>query len=114
LRQLLYPVGQPRLDPAPDGPSTHHRLEAWAGCDCAPAQSAAHQHIFKSWPLTYYWSAYQSEWATDVLFRDAHTLAALYPTLVRHPMLHFHSPDVMRFWAARASTAASGASLIHA
>jgi hypothetical protein len=56
-----------------------------------------HQHIFKSWPLTYYWSAYQSEWATDVLFRDAHTLAALYPTLVRHAMLHFHSPDVMRF-----------------
>ena len=56
-----------------------------------------HQHIFKSWPLTYYWSAYQSEWATDVLFRDANTLAALYPTLVRHAMLHFHSPDVMRF-----------------
>ena len=56
-----------------------------------------HQLIFKSWPLTYYWSAYQSEWATDVLFRDASTLAALYPALVRHAMLHFHSPDVMRF-----------------
>ena len=56
-----------------------------------------HQRIFKSWPLTYYWSAYHSEWATDVLFRDANTLAALYPALVRHAMLHFHSPEVMRF-----------------
>jgi hypothetical protein len=48
-------------------------------------------------PLTYYWSAYQSEWATDVLFRDAQTLATLYPAFVRHAMLHFHGPDVMRF-----------------
>src|SRR5216684_3319195 len=46
-RQLLYPAGQPRPGPAPDGPSTHQRLEACAGCDCAQAQSAA-QHIFKS------------------------------------------------------------------
>jgi hypothetical protein len=53
--------------------------------------------IFKSWPLTYYWSAYQSQWATDLLFGDAKTLAALYPALLRHAILHFHSPDVMRF-----------------
>jgi len=32
-----------------------------------------------------------------VLFRDASTLAALYPALVRHAMLHSHSPDMMRF-----------------
>jgi hypothetical protein len=63
----------------------------------ARALNPVHGQVFKSWPLTYYWSAYQSEWATDLLFRDSETLAALYPLLLRHAMLHFHSPDVMRF-----------------
>jgi hypothetical protein len=56
-----------------------------------------HRQIFEPWPQQYYWSAYQSEWATDVLFRDAASLAARYPALVKHAMLHFQSPDVMRF-----------------
>lgn len=56
-----------------------------------------HDEIFKSWPQRYYWSAYQTEWATDLLFRDPASLASIYPALVRHAMLHFHSPDVMRF-----------------
>jgi hypothetical protein len=63
----------------------------------ARALNPRHRHIFQAWPLTYYWSAYQSEWATDLLFRDPAALAAIYPALVRHAMLHFHSPDVMRF-----------------
>ena len=45
----------------------------------------------------YYWSTFQSEWATDILFRDAATLARLYPKLVQHGLLTFFSPDVMRF-----------------
>lgn len=56
-----------------------------------------HPRIFKPWPMTYYWSAFQTEWATDLLFESPQALAALYPVLVRHAMLHFHSPDVMRF-----------------
>jgi hypothetical protein len=56
-----------------------------------------HTRIFRRWPHTYYWSAYQTEWATDLLFRDAAALAAVYPGLVRHASLHFQSPDVMRF-----------------
>ena len=56
-----------------------------------------HRQIFKAWPQTYYWSAFQTEWATDLLFRTPPALAALYPTLVRHAMRHFHSPDIMRF-----------------
>jgi hypothetical protein len=63
----------------------------------ARALNPAHRQIFKPWPMSYYWSAYQSEWATDLLFRNTATLAAIYPALVRHAMLHFHSPDVMRF-----------------
>lgn len=56
-----------------------------------------HHDIFKPWPMDYYWSAYQTEWATDILFKDPRTLADLYPALVRHAMHHFQSPDVMRF-----------------
>jgi hypothetical protein len=32
-------------------------------------------------PLSYYWSSDQTEWATDVAFRDSASLADLYPTL---------------------------------
>jgi hypothetical protein len=45
----------------------------------------------------YYWSIRQSEVATDVMFRDRPSLAAVYPALCRHAMEHFHSRDVMRF-----------------
>lgn len=37
----------------------------------------AHAEIFRTWPISYYWSTHQSEWATDVVFRDAGALAAL-------------------------------------
>ena len=56
-----------------------------------------HRQIFKPWPQSYYWSVYQSEWATDLVFRDRQALAAIYPELVRHATLHFQSGDVMRF-----------------
>lgn len=56
-----------------------------------------HSHIFKPWPQSYYWSIYQSEWATDLVFEDRKTLATIYPELVRHATLHFQSGDVMRF-----------------
>lgn len=56
-----------------------------------------HAEIFKPWPQDYYWSAYQSEWATDLLFENPAALASVYPALVRHATLHFASPDVMRF-----------------
>jgi hypothetical protein len=48
-------------------------------------------------PLEYYWSADQTEWATDVLFRSPQALASLYPSLIRHAMTTFGSRDVMRF-----------------
>lgn len=48
-------------------------------------------------PLTRYWSADETEWATDVLFRSPQALAKLYPSLLRHAITTFSSPDVMRF-----------------
>lgn len=56
------------------------------------------------WPavqLEPYWSAEQSEWATDVAFRSASDLEALYPRCVQHAMVHFETPDVMRFLGRR-------------
>jgi len=45
----------------------------------------------------YYWSTYQSEWATDLVFADPASLRRLYPLLVRHGMTTLGSPDVLRF-----------------
>lgn len=47
--------------------------------------------------LGYYWTAEQTEWATDVVFRDAAALNALYQVLVRRGIDTFQSPDVLRF-----------------
>ena len=56
-----------------------------------------HAEICRPIGQTYYWTASASEYATDLLFRDAPSLAALYPRLVHHGLRTFASPDVMRF-----------------
>lgn len=48
-------------------------------------------------PLQYYWSADETEWATDVMFRSPAALEALYPALTRHAITTFGSANVMRF-----------------
>jgi len=45
----------------------------------------------------YYWSASQTEYATDIMFRDAKTLAQLYPRWLHHGMCTFGSVDLLRF-----------------
>jgi len=49
----------------------------------------------------YYWSAAQSEYATDLIFADAQGLAALYPRFLHHAIRSFASPDVLRFLGQR-------------
>jgi len=56
-----------------------------------------HDEIFKASPMMPWWVAYQTEWATDLLFKDAAALAEIYPGLVRHAVDHFKSQDVLRF-----------------
>lgn len=53
--------------------------------------------VFKDYPAEYHWSAHQSEWATDVMFKDAGAVTAIYPRLLRHALMTFDSPNVMRF-----------------
>ena len=56
-----------------------------------------HKKVFAVHPMDYYWSGYQTEWATDLIFKDADALASIYPALVRHAIDHFKSEDVMSF-----------------
>src|SRR6266550_817005 len=49
----------------------------------------------------YYWSLRQGEYATDVIFRDAPTLACWYPRLLHHAIEHFGADDVLRFLGRR-------------
>jgi len=56
-----------------------------------------HKEVFHGLPVDYYWSTFQSEWATDIVFRQALDLQRLYPFWIRHGITTFASPDVLRF-----------------
>ena len=56
----------------------------------------------------YYWSIRECEIATDVMFRDAKTLAGLYPFLVRHAVEQFSCEDVLRFLGRRTNSRFQG------
>jgi hypothetical protein len=58
-----------------------------------PALSA----LWPDFPLERYWSAEQTEWATDVCFRTGRDLTDLYPSLIDRALTEFDSRDVMRF-----------------
>jgi hypothetical protein len=49
----------------------------------------------------YYWTMRQSEFATDVMFKDAAYLKEVYPALCRHAMERLSSPDMLRFLGQR-------------
>jgi len=57
----------------------------------------AHEEILAGIKAAYYWTVHQSEWATDVMFKDEGRLSELYPALVHHAITTFESPDVLRF-----------------
>jgi hypothetical protein len=85
--------------------------------DVAAAQKSADRFVKQKWPKllqalaqqfnplfadllrgqAYYWVTDQAEYATDVLFRDAATLASLYPRLVEHATLCLGAEDVLKF-----------------
>jgi hypothetical protein len=62
----------------------------------------SHAEIFAAHPIPHYWSAEQTEWATDIMFRSSRALAGVYPSLVRHAVHTFQSRDVMRFLGQKA------------
>ena len=94
-----------------DGPRTQALLNAQLNTDwdalldgVARQLNPAHAQIFARCPLSYYWTAPQTEWATDVLFKDAASLRAVYPGLVREAIQCFAAVDVLRFLQRHAVT----------
>src|SRR5438270_7262367 len=51
----------------------------------------------------YYWSMREGEYATDIMFKDAASLAELYPRLIDHAIQRFSCQDVLRFLGRRTS-----------
>ena len=47
--------------------------------------------------LEYYWTVAESEYATDVMFRDRAALQRIYPALVHHSITSFGAEQVLRF-----------------
>jgi hypothetical protein len=58
--------------------------------------------------VPYYWVTEQSEWATDLLFRDPADLADLYPRLTRHAIAVLGCRDILRFLGRRVSAEGYG------
>ena len=56
-----------------------------------------HAELGKPIGQRYYWTATQTEFATDLCFKDKATLEALYPQFLHHGIRSFSSPDVLRF-----------------
>jgi len=57
----------------------------------------AHESMFQGLGFEYYWSGYQTEWATDIMFDSTRELQAIYPSLVRGAIQGFDCREVMRF-----------------
>jgi hypothetical protein len=57
----------------------------------------SHPQLLGTFKADYYWALDQSEWATDVLFKDRHELSRRYGNWLRFALLNYHSPDVLRF-----------------
>ena len=60
-----------------------------------------HAELGKPLGQRYYWSATQSEFATDLCFKDMASLEALYPQFLHHAIRSFGSEDVLRFLGRR-------------
>jgi len=56
-----------------------------------------HAEISRPIERDYYWTAAETEYATDVMFRDRSALARIYPSLVHHAVMTFGSEQVLRF-----------------
>jgi hypothetical protein len=56
-----------------------------------------HDKMLGANPPRYYWTAFQTEWAMDLMFRSPAHLAAIYPALTRGSIALFGAKDVMRF-----------------
>jgi hypothetical protein len=57
----------------------------------------SHPELLGNLPMDYYWSVYQSEWASDTALRSAADLGRLFPPWIRQAIMNYSSTDVFRF-----------------
>jgi hypothetical protein len=71
----------------------------WSGAldGCAERVHPLFSELFVNYPMRYYWTCFQSEWAMDILFRNPEQLRRLYPQLIHLGITGLSSADVMRF-----------------
>jgi hypothetical protein len=67
----------------------------------AQAVNPQHATLVGDFPLHYYWSLEESEWATDLLFRSPDVLRALYPRFIRHGVEALSCTEIMRYLGKR-------------
>lgn len=72
------------------------RWQSWLD-QLAQRVNPALEQILGGFQAAYYWTAYQTEWATDVMFKDPDELTRLMPLFTRHSMENLHSDDVFHF-----------------
>ena len=59
-------------------------------------------------PLSYYWTAFQTEWATDLAYSSPRALASVFPQLALGAITGFSSADVLRFLQRRCTAGFTG------
>jgi hypothetical protein len=69
--------------------------------EIAEQVNPALNEILGKWKASYYWSTYQSEWATDVVFGDGERLRKLYERMVRYSVTSLSCTDVMKYLGRR-------------
>jgi hypothetical protein len=55
------------------------------------------------YPMQYYWTCADSEWAMDFMFRNPEPLRRMVPALMQLGIVSFSSPDVLRFMGKKVS-----------
>jgi hypothetical protein len=63
-----------------------------------------HRTMFADYPMDYYWSCQDSEWASDIMFKSPGALAELYPHLIRQGIENLGCEQVMRFLGQKVPT----------
>jgi hypothetical protein len=53
--------------------------------------------LAQDYPMRYYWTCAESEWATDFVFRDPAQLRRMVPLLMRLGVISLSSTDILRF-----------------
>ena len=57
----------------------------------------------QKYPMQYYWTCAESEWAMDLMFRNPEQLRRMVPQLMQLGIVSFSSPDVLRFMGKKVS-----------